>query len=391
MSVSQVCHKFFSQSLNSIHQYRKNALLDMTVALTRGASLSLTSIGRYLPGPARVKHKIKRVDRHLNSDLMFSDIPSVYQQLVSRLTHSLSVCVIVVDWSGYPSSELSVLRASLLCDGRAIPLMSKVISSRYQNNSAVQNAFLDQMAVAIGKDKQVIIVTDAGFRSSWFHHIRSLGWDFVGRVRGSLYFQVVGNEEWQMARDIASSTTARYLGFGRLARNASRDCPGHFYTVHKRATGRKSRQHYPKTDRMYRKNAREPWLLFTSLMEYKPREIVKIYSRRMQIEQNFRDEKSERYGLGLRASKSRGEKRLSVLCLVAVLYSIIIWLTGYYLESKGINRWFQANSEKSRRVLSYLTLSENVIQQSPGLLSGMNPDRVYADMARTYRNIIMVY
>ncbi|QLR44117.1 IS4 family transposase [Enterobacter sp. RHBSTW-00994] len=391
MPASQVCHKFFSQSLNSIHQYRKNALLDMTVALTRGASLSLTSIGRYLPGPARVKHKIKRVDRHLNSDLMFSDIPSVYQQPVSRLTHSLSVCVIAVDWSGYPSSELSVLRASLLCDGRAIPLMSKVISSRYQNNSAIQNAFLDQMATAVGKDKQVIIVTDAGFRSSWFHHIRSLGWDFVGRVRDSLCFQVIGDEEWLMARDVASSTTARYPGFGRLARNASRACPGHFYTVHKRATGRKSSQHYPKTDRMYRKNAREPWLLFTSLMEYKPREIVKLYSRRMQIEQNFRDEKSERYGLGLRASKSRGEKRLSVLCLVAVLYSIILWLTGYYLESKGINRWFQANSEKSRRVLSYLTLSENVIRQSPGLLSGMNPDRVYADMARAYRNIIMVY
>ncbi|MEI7265082.1 IS4 family transposase, partial [Pectobacterium carotovorum] len=77
MPASQVCHKFFSQSLNSLHQYRKNALLDMTVALTRGASLSLTSIGRYLPGPARVKHKIKRVDRHLNSDLMFSDIPTV--------------------------------------------------------------------------------------------------------------------------------------------------------------------------------------------------------------------------------------------------------------------------------------------------------------------------
>lgn len=391
MPAAQVCHKFFSQSLNSLHLYRKKALLDMTVALTRGASLSLTSIGRYLPGKAHVKHKIKRVDRHLSSDLMFSDIPVVYQQLVSRLTRSLSLCVIAVDWSGYPSSELSVLRASLLCDGRAIPLMSKVLTSRYQNNSAVQNAFLDQMAAAIGRDKQVIIVTDAGFRSGWFHHIRSLGWHFVGRVRGSLYFQTAGDEGWQMARDIASSAKPRYLGFGRLARNARHECTGHFYTVHKKAAGRKSRQHFPNTDRKYRKNAREPWLLFTSLMGYKPREIVKIYSRRMQIEQNFRDEKSERYGLGLRASKSRGEKRISVLCLVATLYSIIMWLTGYFLESKGINRWFQANSVKSRRVLSYLTLSKNAFRQSPGLLSGMNPDRVYADMARAYRNIIMVY
>ncbi|MEI7215377.1 IS4 family transposase, partial [Pectobacterium versatile] len=97
---------------------------------------------------------------------------TVYRQLVSRLTRGLSLCVIAVDWSGYPSSELSVLRASLLCDGRAIPLMSKVVSSQYQNNSTVQNDFLDQMAAAIGKDKQVIVVTDAGFRSSWFHHIR---------------------------------------------------------------------------------------------------------------------------------------------------------------------------------------------------------------------------
>ncbi|GJL40135.1 hypothetical protein TUM17577_13440 [Enterobacter asburiae] len=89
---------------------------------------------------------------------MCSDIPSVYQQLISRFMHSLSFCVIDVDWSGYPSSELSVLRASLLCDGRANHRMSKVMSSCYQNNSAVQNAFLDQMAVAIGKNKQVINV-----------------------------------------------------------------------------------------------------------------------------------------------------------------------------------------------------------------------------------------
>jgi hypothetical protein len=40
-----------------------NALLDATIALINGASLTLTSIGRYLPGNAQVKNKIKRVDR----------------------------------------------------------------------------------------------------------------------------------------------------------------------------------------------------------------------------------------------------------------------------------------------------------------------------------------
>lgn len=43
------------------------------------------------------------------------------------------------------------------------------------------------------------------------------------------------------------------------------------------------------------------------------------------------------------------------------------------------------------QVLSYLTLSEHIIRRSQGLLSGMNPDRVYADMAMVYQNIFMVY
>ncbi|EAB8594983.1 TPA_asm: transposase [Salmonella enterica subsp. enterica serovar Enteritidis] len=42
-------------------------------------------------------------------------------------------------------------------------------------------------------------------------------------------------------------------------------------------------------------------MIFTSTEEFKPREIMKLYSRRMQIEQYFRDEKSERFGFGLQA------------------------------------------------------------------------------------------
>lgn len=126
--------------------------------------------------------------------------------------------------------------------------MSKVISSHYQNNSAIRNAFFDPMAAAIGKEKQVIIVTDAGFRSSGFHHIRYLGWDFVGRVRGSLYFQVIGDEEVADGTGYDISSEVMFLGFGWLARNASRDCLRHFYTVHKRTTGhRKGSQLFPKT------------------------------------------------------------------------------------------------------------------------------------------------
>ncbi len=36
-----------------------------TVVLTRGTSLTLARIGRFLPGRTQVKNKIKRVDRLL--------------------------------------------------------------------------------------------------------------------------------------------------------------------------------------------------------------------------------------------------------------------------------------------------------------------------------------
>lgn len=55
----------FRNALAPFHQSRQNALIDTTAALMQGASLILTSIGRYLPDPAQVKNKIKRVARLL--------------------------------------------------------------------------------------------------------------------------------------------------------------------------------------------------------------------------------------------------------------------------------------------------------------------------------------
>lgn len=57
MPAYQVCQSFFRDALAPFHKYRQHALLDATLALINGASLTLTSIGRYLPGAAQVKNK----------------------------------------------------------------------------------------------------------------------------------------------------------------------------------------------------------------------------------------------------------------------------------------------------------------------------------------------
>ncbi len=47
MPARKVCHNFFKDSLAPFHKYRQNALIDATIALINGASLTLTSIGRF--------------------------------------------------------------------------------------------------------------------------------------------------------------------------------------------------------------------------------------------------------------------------------------------------------------------------------------------------------
>lgn len=89
MPARQVCQNFFRDALAPFHKYRQNALLDATIALINGASLTLTSIGRYLPGTAQVKNKIKRVDRLLGNESLHRDIPLIFRNIIAMLTGQL--------------------------------------------------------------------------------------------------------------------------------------------------------------------------------------------------------------------------------------------------------------------------------------------------------------
>ncbi|HBZ7669891.1 TPA: IS4 family transposase [Klebsiella variicola subsp. variicola] len=397
MPARKVCQNFFQNALAPFHKYRQNALLDATTALISGASLTLTSIGRFLPGRAQVKNKIKRVDRLLGNKALQSNIPMIFKNIISMLTGQLSLCVIAIDWSGYPSQDNHVLRASLLCDGRSIPLLSRVVPSKKQHNTLIQKEFLDELFEAVNPEARVIIVTDAGFQNAWFRHIKSLGWDFIGRIRGNIQLRLESKGEyWFRRQELTAKNRPEYLGSGTLARADYARCDGHFYLHKKTSEGRKYKRSRCGITRLSQINdarsaAQEPWLIFSSTSDFKPGEIMKLYSRRMQIEQNFRDEKSERFGFGLRASYSRSTGRMLVLSLLATLSTIVMWLLGYHAENKGLHLRYQANSIKSRRVISYLTLAENVLRHSPLILKRTALDAVLNHLAKTYQKMVLVY
>ncbi|CNC65848.1 transposase for IS1330 [Yersinia similis] len=51
----------------------------------------------------------------------------------------------------------------------------------------------------------------------------------------------------------------------------------------------------------------------------------------------------------------------------------------------------QANSIKSRRVISFLTLAENILRHSPLILMRTALNAVLNHLAKTYRSMVLVY
>jgi len=88
---------------------------------------------------------------------------------------------------------------------------------------------------------------------------------------------------------------------------------------------------------------------------------IGIYKLRMQIEEGFRDLKSTRYGFGFEHVNTAHIYRLNIFFLIAMLSSFLAWIIGWLAEKANLQRQYQANSTKNRRVHSLFYLGCRVI------------------------------
>ena len=82
----------------------------------------------------------------------------------------------------------------------------------------------------------------------------------------------------------------------------------------------------------------------------------------MQIEESFRDLKSHRFGWAFCSARSKDPKRLEVLLVIASLASLAVSLVGAAAEQRNLERQFQANTIRVRRVLSLIALGRRVVR-----------------------------
>ena len=355
------------------HSARVAAVLRAVGGVLSGGKLSLTHIGRHLAGQAKIKHQIKAADRLLGNQHLRQERDGIYRAIARTLLHGKQRPIIVVDWSDVQSGrEWALLKAAVPAGGRAISLYESVFPFKRYNTAAAHLEFLRALLSVLPDGCRPIIVTDAGFRGPWFRAVEALGWDWVGRLRSRSHFFCKESGGWRLTRSLFPRATSRprFLGEVTLTRQTRYRARLYLVRAHKIRAGRPRRRRRTNNDVSYRRAHREPWLLATSLPHGNgsERRITAIYAKRMQIEETFRDLKCHRWGFGLCYSLCRNAQRLNTMLLLAALASLVVWLVGLAARSIQAHRHLQANTERSREVLSSFFIGRELLRQGCSFL-----------------------
>jgi len=370
MRVERILGEIWTRCRDQIHVVRVAAVLAAVEGLLRVARLSVTAVGRGIVNGARPKHGIKRIDRLLSNPHLYRDRRTVFSAIAAQLLVGIDRPVILVDWTDLVGGFQGLV-AAVPFSGRALPIYAEVHEKKLLGNSRIEAQFLQMLKSLLPLGCRPIVVTNAGFRGPQFCSVTALGWDFVGRLRGSVSMRDADGQVTSKAalyREARSIPRDRGLFRLFLSRRTARERPvsARLVLFHKNRRLRPRATHSPLTSRAKRKaaqGAREPWLLATSLTAASAAAVVGIYRKRMQIEETFRDTKNHRWGWSLRDARCTHAHRLATLLLVASLAMLAATLLGQAAERQGIHRHYQANTSR-QRVLSLFVLALQILARN---------------------------
>ncbi|MBL6751836.1 MAG: IS4 family transposase [Nevskia sp.] len=376
MHATAVLQKLRRRSIPSIHLKRLNSLVAMVASALSGGRLTLSSLGRGLPGDTSVRHRIKRVDRLLGNSHLQQERLLFYRLLCDLLIGAQPQPILIVDWSDLkPDRRWLLLRASVWVHGFALPIYEEIHPLRLQNNRRVQRDFLLTLRMLLAEAACPIIVADAGFRSTWIQEVERLGWHWVGRIRGRTMILIDGH--WRHCKKLFPYATATPRDLGELPVTRANPVHSRLVLYRKPPRGRHhlTRAGAVRRGKLSRKNAareREPWLIAASpsLCDKTALDLINLYRVRMRIEHSFRTLKSHQFGFAFEDSQTRTPERIAALLLIHALALFLAWVAGWAAQRAGLQRHLISNitqpASLSIITLGWMALTMLRLRLSPG-------------------------
>lgn len=372
MKITNIIQNDIAAAYPEIHSTRLNTLFTFIDSGMHDQRVSVTYLGRGLKSLSKTtkKNDIKRADRLIGNTLLHSERLFFYDYMSAQLIGNKKSPIILVDWSPINGQGMfQVLRASIPMNGRSLTLYEKIHPESELNTNKAHHAFLDTLEQILPEGCMPIIVSDAIYRAPWFKIVEEKNWYWIGRVRGRVSLSQ-DKQEWKTSYQwFADARIGKADNLGSIYYGKTAKFPCNAAIYKRTPKGRKAKKKrggtsQRTTDKVHQKDAKEPWLLVFNLpgkFMKSAKTAVNLYSQRMQIEENFRDTKNNKLGIGLECANSRSVNRFDNLLLIAALILYLLWCIGCAAVMKKIHYSLQANTQKARMVLSIITIAREII------------------------------
>jgi len=315
-----------------LHAKRVESLSNGVLGVLSSGSLAIHAIGAgyaYATGH-QGRHGIKQLDRLLSNQKI--DIPACQKHWVPYVIGERKEIVVAMDWSEFDADGHSTLAINLTTQhGRATPLVWKSVeqSSLKNNRNRYEDELLDHFKACLPQGVQVTLLADRGFCDTELlaSLTNKLEFDYVIRIRKNIK---ITNAKGEMR------AAGQWLTSGRKTAVLRNSTMTHYH--HPIATTVITRQ----------PEMKDCWCLVSSLPNLSSKKAIGYYAKRWGVETWFRDSKSARYGLGMKAMHTKSTARRDRLWFLAAMAVMLMTLLGQVSEELGYDRTLKANTVKTR-------------------------------------------
>jgi hypothetical protein len=302
-------HTFILQTLPDRCDTRLTNLLFMMGGLFLSRSVQLDHIARKMPSRAKKLSSVKRFRRFLDNPLV--QVRAWFDPFARWMVLSAASggAVHLIMDSTKIAFGFRLVMVSVAYRRRSLPLAWMwAIGARGHSTTRVQLALLGYVSGLLPIGVRVSLVGDSEFgRPLLIAHLREWGWDYALRQPDDHLVWWQGNGQWQRLDSLLSGHGCRWLGWVVLTQ-------AHEQLTHLAV--------------YWRRGEKQPWFLATNQCSVQA--TVRLYRRRMWIEEMFADLKG--HGFDLESSHLRSFQRLGRLTLIVCLLYLWLIAVGRHLE-----------------------------------------------------------
>lgn len=297
-------HTYLLQRIPDDCDTRLTNLIFIMMGIFQSRSVQLNLIARKTPIRAKKLSIVRRLARFLdNGAVRVREWYHPFAETLLRSATSGGAVHLIIDATKV-AFGFRLVMVSVAYQRRSLPIAwTWLVGSRGHSSTATQVKLLAYVRDLLPHRVRVSVVGDCEFGNPLLiEHLRFWGWDYALRQPGDNLVMLRGTGKWQRL-DSLNLVKGQPVWIGRVLLTQASAYPTHLVVF-------------------WQLGQDKPWYLATNLLD--PRTALRLYRRRMWIEEMFGDMK--KHGFDLEASHLRHFLRLSRLTLAACL--LYLWLVA---------------------------------------------------------------